>query len=60
MEHRNSELIGENYRAAIMRAGDDKPDGLIVAVVQDEKTKVFGLPPLIRAYVELKSNLQPS
>jgi hypothetical protein len=54
IENRDSELDG-HYKGAVMCAGDGSPDGLIVAVVQDEKTGQFRLPPIVDVYVELKA-----
>jgi hypothetical protein len=54
IENRDSEIDG-HFKGAVMCAGDGKPDGLIVAVVQDEKTGGFRLPPMVDVYVELKA-----
>jgi hypothetical protein len=54
IENRDSEL-DSHYKGAIMHAGDGKPDGLIVAVVQDQNTGRFRLPPPVGIYLELKA-----
>lgn len=54
IENRKGELDG-HYKGAVMCAGDGRPDGLIVLVVQDENTGRFRLPPIIDVYVELKA-----
>ena len=51
-ENRDGELDGD-YKGAVMRAGDGEADGLIVAVVQDNKTGRFRLPPIVDVYVEM-------
>ena len=53
IKNRDCELDG-HYKGAIMCAGDGRPDGLIVAVVQDNKTGRFRLPPIVDVYVEMK------
>ena len=52
IQNRNNELDGA-YKAAVMSAGDGKPEGLIVAVVQDTNSGAFRLPPIIDVYVEM-------
>lgn len=52
--NRNGEVDG-HYKGAVMCAGDGRPDGLIVAVVQDDKTGRFRLPALVDVYVEMRA-----
>jgi hypothetical protein len=54
IEHRAEQLAAE-YAPVVLAAGDGKPEGLIVAVVRDNKTGRFRLPPMIRVYVELQA-----
>jgi hypothetical protein len=56
IRHRSSGIDG-HYKGAVMCAGDGRPDGLIIGVVQDKKTGQFRLPPPIDAYVELQARL---
>ncbi len=54
IENRDGELDAD-YKAAVMDAGDGNLDGLIVAVVQDNNTEKFRLPPIVDVYVEMKA-----
>jgi hypothetical protein len=54
IENRDSEL-DSHYKGAVMAAGDGKPEGLIVAVVQDDKTGRCRLPTMVDVYVEMKA-----
>ncbi|GAY14187.1 hypothetical protein [Mycobacterium sp. shizuoka-1] len=54
VENRNGELDGQ-YKDAVMCVGDGKPGGLIVAVVQDNKTGRFRLPAIVDVYAEMKA-----